>query len=135
MPWYGQGGRLHKRGVQMTLEGLQEHVWRRLGLRKHLVGRSEVNLLTRLSVENWQSEYYTAAASDSERQVVASGTLLAVKRMHQAVGGYGEREYGMIWALLLSAVASAVIQALLKWWLERRANRAMLLVIQQELMQ
>lgn len=119
----------------MTLAGLQQLVWDRLGLRKRLVGRAEIDLLTRLTVENFQTEYYTAATTDADRQIVADGTLVAVKRMHQAVGGYGEREYGMIWALLLSAVASAVIQAVLKWWLERRSNRAMLLVMQQELMQ
>lgn len=119
----------------MTLEGLQEHVWRRLGLRKHLLGREEVNLLTRLTVENWDNDFYNAAHTDADRQIVADGTLVAVKRMHQAVGSYSQQEYGMIWALLLSAVASAVIQAVLKWWLERRANRAMLLVMQQELMQ
>ena len=48
--------------------------------------------------------------------------------------GYGEREYGMIWTLLLSAVASAVIQVVLKWWLERRSNRVMLMIWQQERM-
>ena len=44
----------------------------------------------------------------------------------------GDREYGMIWTLLLSAVASAIIQVMVKWWLERRANRVMLMVWQQE---
>ena len=119
----------------MTIEGLQQHVWQRLGVRKFLVGRQEVDLLTRLTVENWQSEYYNAPDSDLERQIVADGTLVAVKRMHQVVGGYGEREYGMIWTLLLSAVASAIIQVVLKWWLERRSNRVMLLVMQQEALQ
>lgn len=116
----------------MTPADLKEHVWRKLGPRRWLVGRSEVDLLTQLTVENWQHDFYTAADSDEERAIVASGTLAAVKRMHQAVGGYGEREYGMIWALLLSAVASAVIQVVLKWWLERRSNRVMLMIWQQE---
>lgn len=119
----------------MTPADLKEHVWRRLGPRKWLVGREQVDLLTQLTIENWQSDYYMAADSDQERQIVAEGTLIAVKRMHQAVGGYGEREYGMIWTLLLSAVASAVIQAILKWWLERRSNRVMLMIWQQERMQ
>jgi hypothetical protein len=116
----------------MTPDDLKAHVWKRLGPRKWLVGREQVALLTQLAVENWQTEYYEAADSDLERSIVAEGTLVAVKRMHQAVGGYGEREYGMIWTLLLSAVASAVIQVILKWWLERRSNRVMLMVWQQE---
>ena len=116
----------------MTPADLKEHVWRRLGPRKWLVGREQVDLLTQLTIENWQSEYFQAANGDQELAAVAEGTLVAVKRMHQAVGGYGEREYGMIWAFLLSAVASAVIQAVLKWWLERRSNRVSMLVWQQE---
>ena len=116
----------------MTPADLKEHVWRKLGPRKWLVGRQQVDLLTQLAVENWQTEYYNAAGSDQERAIVAEGTLIAVKRMHQAVGGYGDREYGMIWTLLLSAVASAIIQVVLKWWLERRSNRVMMLIWQQE---
>jgi hypothetical protein len=116
----------------MMLADLQQRVWRRLGLRKHFVGRDEVDLLVRLTVENWQSDYYSAAHSDAELQVVTQGTLVAVKRMHQAVGGYGDRDYGMIWTLLLSAVANAIIQIVLKWWLERRSHRVLLLVWQQE---
>jgi len=111
---------------------LKEHVWRSLGPRKYLVGRQQVDLLTQLAVENWHSDYMQAAENDSQRQVVVNNTLADVKRVHQAVGGYGEREYGMIWAFLLSAVASAVIQAILKWWLERRVNRVMIMVWQQE---
>lgn len=118
----------------MTLANLQQRVWRRLGPRKWLVGREQVDLLTQLAIENWQSEYYNAAGSDHERAIVAEGTLVAVKRMHQVVGGYGEREYGMIWTLLLSAVASAVIQVVLRWWLEKRSHRVMVLVWQQEAM-
>lgn len=116
----------------MTLTDLKAHVWKRLGPRKWLVGREQVDLLTQLTIENWQTEYYKVADSDQERAIVAQGTLVAVKRMHAAVGGYGEREYGMIWALLLSAVVSAIIQVVLKWWLERRSNQVMLLVWQQE---
>lgn len=116
----------------MTPAELKEHVWKSLGPRKWLVGRSQVDLLTQLAVENWHSDYMQAAENDNQRQIVADNTLADVKRVHQAVGGYGEREYGMIWAFLLSAVASAVIQVVLKWWLERRVNRVMLMVWQQE---
>jgi hypothetical protein len=119
----------------VKLDDLKAHVWKRLGVRKFLVGRQQVDLLTQLTVESWGSEFYNAADSDLERQVVSNGTLASVKRLHQAVGGYGDREYGMIWAFLLSAVASAIIQVILKWWLEKRAHRVMLLVWQQEAMQ
>lgn len=116
----------------MTPADLKQHVWRNLGPRKWLVGREQVDLLTQLAVENWRSDYMQAADSDLERQIVAQATLADMKRMHQAVGGYGEREYGMVWLFLLSGVASAIVQVMLRWWLERRANRVMLMVWQQE---
>lgn len=119
----------------MTPADLKKHVWRKLGPRKWLVGREQVDLFTQLAVEGWPSDYLQVADSEIERDVVAKNLLADVKRMHQAVGGYGEQEYGMIWMFLLSAVASAVIQVVLKWWLERRVNRVMLLVWQQEGMQ
>ena len=119
----------------MTPADLKAHVWKKLGPRKWLAGRAQVELLTQLTIENWQTEYFEAADSDLERSIVAEGTLVAVKRMHQAVGGYGDREYGMLWMLLLSSLASAIIQVMLRWWLERRANRVMLMVWQQEGMQ
>lgn len=116
----------------MTPADLKEHVWRKLGPRRWLVGREQIDVLTQLTVENWQCEFIQVAQDDLERKVVCDATLADVKRMYQAVGGYGEREYGMIWMFLLSAVASAVIQVVLKWWLERRANRVMLMIWQQE---
>ena len=116
----------------MTLPDLKAHVWKKLGIRKHLVGRREVDLLTQLSVENWQGDFLNAADSPEERAIVAQGMLSAVRRVHQAVGSYGDREYGFIWTFLLSSLASAVIQILIKWWLERRTNRALMLVWQYE---
>lgn len=116
----------------MTPADLKQLVWKSLGPRKWLLGREQVDLLTQLTVENWHSDYMHVASNDQERQVVCRNMLADVKRVHQAVGGYGEREYGMIWAFLLSAVVSAVIQVVLKWWLERRVNRVMLMVWQQE---
>jgi len=119
----------------MSLADLQQLVWRRLGLRKHLAGRDEIDLLVRLTVENWQGEYYSAAKDDHERQIVAEGTLVAVKRMYRVFTNYDDRQYAMLWSILLQALASAVIQQILRWWLERRANRALLLAWQYELTQ
>lgn len=117
----------------MNLANLQQRVWRRLGLRKHLVGRDEIDLLVRLTVENWQVAYYNAAKDEHELQVVAEGTLVAVKRMYRVFTNYDDRQYTMLWGILLQALAAAVIQQVLRWWLERRAHRAFLIVWQDEL--
>lgn len=117
----------------MTLDDLQSHVWQRLGLRKHLVGRAQVDDLTRLVVENWQSEYLHHAQDALGQAIVCEGIAVAVKRSHQWQSGKEANEYGVFWTLVLQAVVSAVIQIVLKWWLERRANRALMTVWQHEL--
>jgi len=102
----------------VTPADLKEHVWKSLGARKWLVGRKEVDRLSQLAIANWATERYQAGD-------MADATLVAMKNQHS-------QQYSMIWTLLLSAVASAVIQVILRWYLERRANRVMLMVWQQE---
>lgn len=117
----------------MTLADLQNHVWQRLGLRKHFAGRATVDDLTRLVVENWQSQYLSHAHDDYSQAIVCHGIAVAVKRSHQWQSGREPREYGMLWSLILGSVVSAVISTVLRWWLERRSNRVMLAVWQHEL--
>ena len=117
----------------MTLADLQEHVWHRMPLRKHIAGRQAVDDITALIVENWQGDYMGAAANATERAIVAKAIAAAVKRGHQWQSGKDANEYGFLWTLILQAVVSAAIQLILKWWLERRSHRAMLTVWQHEL--
>lgn len=117
----------------MTLADLQNHVWQRLGLRKHLAGRQAVDDLTRLVVENWQSEYLNHAPDDLSQGIVCHGIAVAVKRSHQWQSGRDTPEYGMLWSLVLGSIVSAIISTVLRWWLERRSHRAMLTVWQHEL--
>ena len=119
----------------MKLSGLQDHVWRRMPLRKHIVGRQAVDDITALIVENWQGEYMGEAADDAERAVVAKAIADAVKRSHQWQSGKDANEYGFFWTLILQAVVSAAIQLILKWWLERRTNRLLMTCWQHELTQ
>ena len=117
----------------MTVDDLREHVWKRLGLRKFLLGRSGVDDLVTLAVENWQGEYMNAAQTDADRDIVMHGTLVAMKRMHQLHSGKDTQEYGFVWAILLQALAYAVLQIIVKWWLERRTHRVLLAVWQAEM--
>lgn len=117
----------------MTIADLQQHVWQRLGVRKHLAGRAVVDDLTRLCVENWQSEYLNHAPDALSQDIVCHGIAVAVKRSHQWQSGKEPREYGMIWSLILGSIVSAVISTVLRWWLERRSHRALLTVWQHEL--
>lgn len=117
----------------MNLAETQEYVWRRLGVRKHLVGRVVVNDLVELAVENWAGAFLNYCQTDEDRAVVARVIVDNMKRSHQPVSGKEPQEYGMIWAFLLQAVAWAVVQILMRWWLGARANRVLMLALKAEL--
>lgn len=118
----------------MTLAELQDLCWQELPpIRKRLVGRQNVNDFVQLAVENWAGEYLAACQDDMQRDIYVHALLQNVKRGHQVMSGKEHHEYGFIWMFLLQAVASAVIQWLVQWWLERNANRAFLVIMQHEL--
>ncbi len=110
----------------MTTKELTDYVWQQLGPRKHLAGRGRISKIVEQYVRTWPSEVLGQCRDDAEREMVAQASIGSVRRQIR------EHQYGMIWTLLLSALASAVFQALLKWWLERRTNRVMMLVMRQE---
>lgn len=111
----------------MTFAELQEQCWQSLPpLRKRLVGRDTVNDFVSLAIQNWQGEYLAACQDNDERGVYVHAMLGNVKRMHQAASPYESTEYGFIWIFFLQAVAVAVIQWLVKWWLDRNANRVLI---------
>lgn len=111
----------------MTLDGLKDIAWASLPpLRKRLVGRAAVNDLLTCAIHNWEGEYLAACADNSQRQVYVRSLLQAVKRAHQPVSGYDAQEYGFIWVFILQAVATALIQWLVEWWLQNRSNRVLI---------
>lgn len=117
----------------MNLAELQQYVWKRCPLGKHVIGRGTLDDLVQLTVENWQGQYLGYAATYEERRIVCLGIEASVKRGHQVVSGKEPREYGFIWAFVLQIVVSAIIKILLDWWLERASNRVFLLTMQAEL--
>jgi len=117
----------------MNLDGLQTHVWRSLPARRLLAGRSTVNDLVQLTIEAWPADYMNAAVSDEERAIVAADIERSVKRLHQACSNVDSASYGMLWAFLLQGLVTLIVQKILEWWLEQRANRAFLIVMKHEL--
>lgn len=117
----------------MNLEGLQQHVWRELPARKLLALRRTVNDLVQLTIESWPVDYMNAAATDEERDIVAADIERSVKRLHQACTSVDSATYGMLWAFLLQGLVTLIVQQIIKWWLEHRANRAFLIVMKHEL--
>lgn len=117
----------------MTVADLKLFVWRNVGIRRHLVGRQVIDDFTELAVQHWESEAYTHAVSGDQQAVVTEEVLRSVKRGYQIVSDKEPQEYGFFWALVLQAVASIVVQLILRWWLDARINRVRILIWQQEL--
>jgi hypothetical protein len=111
----------------MTLDDLCSVAWSSLPpIRKRLVGRDTVNDLLTCAIHNWEGEYLAACADNQQRQVYVRGLLQSVKRAHQPISGYESQEYGFIWVFILQAVATALIQWLVEWWMKNRANRVLM---------
>lgn len=117
----------------MSLADLQVIVWRELPLRKRIAGRQVVNDLVQLAVEAWPAESMGSAADDAERDAVCQEVERSVKRMYFACSSADNITMGILWVFLLQALASIVVKKILEWWLERHANRALLLAWQHEL--
>lgn len=117
----------------MNLPELQQYVWKRCPLGKHVIGRGTLDDLVQLTVENWQGQYLNYAATAEQKAIVCAAIEASVKRGHQVVSGKEPKEYGFIWAFVLQIMVSAIIDILLRWWLERASNRVFLLTMQAEL--
>lgn len=115
-----------------SLDYIQDYVWRRLGVRKFIAGRDRVNELVEASLANWDHEALTNAHNEKERSIVAEGMVIGVKRTDQMLGNH-EQEYGFLWAILLQALVGAIVQILIKWWLESSKNRVILWAAKKEL--
>jgi hypothetical protein len=117
----------------VTVADLKLWVWRNVGIRRHLVGRQVIDDFTELAVQHWESEAFTHAVDPEQREIVTQQVLASVKRGYQVVSDKEPQEYGFVWVLVLQAVASIVVQLILRWWLDKRINRVRMLVWRQEL--
>lgn len=125
--------RRHREG-QVTIGDLKDIVWRRLPLRKLLIGREAVDDLVELAVHNWESEPLTYCTTDEQRKVIAGNIVNSVRRGYQAISGKDVEEYSIFfWPILLQAIASLVVQLILHWWMESRMNRIRVKVWQEEM--
>lgn len=116
----------------MKVDELKMWVWRNVGIRRRLVGRAVIDDFTELAVMHWEPENFRAAVSAEQRAAVVENVLRSVKRGYQVVSGKEVEEYGIFWSLVLQAIASIVVQLVLRWWLDSRMNRVRMLVWQQE---
>lgn len=111
----------------MTFDDLTDECWAALPpIRKRLVGKDAVRQMLEDAVAEWDTAAITACQGPADLE--AYGDAL-VKRVKAKRG-----EYGFVLAsILLTAVLVAVVQWLVKWWLDRNFNRVMLAGWQREM--
>jgi hypothetical protein len=117
----------------MKLDSLQAIVWRDLPLRKRLAGRRVVDDLVQLSIESWPVDYMNHAADDAERRIVAMEIERSVKRLYTACSATDAVTMGILWTFVLQALVSLIVERILRWWQESRANRVFLVAMKSEL--
>ena len=93
----------------MTYSEFRDAAWKDAPpLRKRIVGRVVFDGLVDAAVSQWDC-----------CRVDARELLGRVRATHEKASGMTQQEYGFIWIFLLSAAASALIQWLIKRWLDR----------------
>jgi len=108
--------------TDMDLSALKDRVWGSVGIRKHAVGRETVDRAVRFYVGNWPvGGLTTGRLADTHRQLVDLG--MACLSPWSLSRSSDSKRYGFIWTMLLSAVLSQVVAALINWWLESDRNR------------
>ena len=96
----------------MSLGHLQDEAWKALGPRRFLLGRDRCDRLVRIAsdVLSHEQAYASAAMHEGYR-----------KQVEDTVRGvYSEKCSGVFLTLVLYASISAIVQFLVKRWLENR---------------
>lgn len=114
----------------MTIDELVNEMWGDLPpIRKRLAGRDAVRRIVVDAVQEWSSEYLMACHDNAQRDVYAAELARRLERRY-----IGQQEYGFaMMTVILVALISAVVQWLVKWWLDRNFNREQMQAWQREM--
>jgi hypothetical protein len=111
----------------MSLEDLDAYVWSQLSPRRYAAGRQLVARLTRRVVRKFPHAVMSQAKPESYATVTEE-LVSSIERSERQ--NYG---MGIILTLVLSALLSEIVKAVLRWWLESARHRALLVGWQAEI--
>lgn len=109
---------------------LVSYVRARLPIRSRLLGEERIRDLVLVTIAAWPIDglMATERGSVAEKAQLES-TKAEVLRMYAALHG-DSKSGSILLAIVLPALLSAVIQVMLKWWLEKRSRRTKMVVWQ-----
>lgn len=110
----------------MSVEDLEDYVWQDLPAMKWLAGRRLVARLTRRCAKRMPCGFMAEASPDGFEQI-AQDICRDVERIERA-----NYQMGIIFTLLLSALLSEIVKAIIDWWRMSASNRALLVGWQLE---
>lgn len=124
---------LPQRGRAGVASELVEYVKFRMPLRARVLGEEKLQDIVLITVAAWPIDGLVASqrGSSEERAAIARARD-EVARTFAALHGE-PRSSSVLLAILLPAILSAVIQVVLRWWLEKRSRRLKMAVWQIEL--
>lgn len=112
--------------VDPAYRRFQEEVWQKLPLRRYLAGKERVFDCISVVVQEWPDEQFALSTGDKKSEATAIRDLMKSSKRHLHLA-YGDREFGFIWATILSALLYELIIVLLEWWRNKKENRMALL--------
>jgi len=95
----------------MSLDQLEDHVWREMGSKKHAVGRWRINRLTRRCVKRWPEG----------DEVTLPAVELIEADEHKDV------QMGIILTLILGAIIQEIVRILAAWYRENHKNKVLMM--------
>jgi hypothetical protein len=111
----------------MSLEDLDAYVWSQLSPRRYAAGRPLVARLTRRVLRKFPHLVISQTKPESY-DVVMHEIARSIERSERQ--NYG---MGIILTLVLSALVSEIVKAVLRWWMQSASNRALMLGWQTEM--
>ena len=111
----------------MSIEDLEAHVWSRLSLRKHIAGRDTVGRLVRRVVRRWPSVLMHDSAPGNQA-IVMEGMRLSIERNERS-----NVQMGILLTIILSALISEVLKAILAWWRSSASKQQLLAQYQYDM--
>lgn len=114
----------------MTIDDLVAECWFDLPpVRKRIAGRDAVRRIVVDAIQEWSGEYLAACSDNGEPNVYAADLSKRLERRYSQ-----QDEYGFVlMSIILVAVISAVVQWLVKWWLDNHFNRELMQGWQREM--
>jgi hypothetical protein len=108
------------------VEDLSEHVFQSLPLRLRVIGRHRARDIVDTAVHEWPVQPLAHAPSAGHAEDVFATLEEQVKSSY--IGRYGDKEgYGFaILTVVLIAAISAIVQQLVKWWMEKKLNKELM---------